>query len=201
MFPSLRGLSRAGCPRHGVCAWVLGFSSDCESPVFIPPLPTKCHPDRSGPIFSSAPLFGASGRAVEGSWHTPSRFLHPWFQALLFAFLAFLCDLCAPSSVISVLPSLSAFLPLPPQRRQKLPHPQRIDHVRLLQPPSPRHLHPIPDQVKFAALCESVEITTFTPRSLHILRYTSFKSSRSGYELHSIATPCFAQAASTFSMS
>ena len=26
-----------------------------------------CHPDRSGPIFSSAPFCGASGRAVEGS--------------------------------------------------------------------------------------------------------------------------------------
>jgi len=26
-----------------------------------------CHPDRSGPTFSSAPQFGASGRAVEGS--------------------------------------------------------------------------------------------------------------------------------------
>jgi hypothetical protein len=25
-----------------------------------------CHPDRSGPIFSSAPFFGASGRALEG---------------------------------------------------------------------------------------------------------------------------------------
>src|SRR5208282_1533271 len=49
---------------------------------------------------------------------------------------------------------------------------------------------------RFPVLCESVEITTFTPRSLHIRRYTSFKSSRSGYELHSIATPCFAHAAS-----
>ena len=28
-----------------------------------------CHPDRSGPIFSSAPNCGASGRAAEGSWH------------------------------------------------------------------------------------------------------------------------------------
>src|SRR5258706_11588808 len=28
----------------------------------------RCHPDRSGPIFSSAPHFGASGRAVEGPW-------------------------------------------------------------------------------------------------------------------------------------
>jgi hypothetical protein len=31
--------------------------------------PNNCHPDRSGPIFSLAPVFGASGRAVEGSRH------------------------------------------------------------------------------------------------------------------------------------
>src|SRR5208337_4717287 len=29
--------------------------------------PQICHPDRSGPTFSSAPNYGASGRAVEGS--------------------------------------------------------------------------------------------------------------------------------------
>ena len=29
--------------------------------------PLYCHPDRSGPIYSFAPLFGASGRGVEGS--------------------------------------------------------------------------------------------------------------------------------------
>src|SRR5271157_2588964 len=62
-------------------------------------------------------------------------------------------------------------------------------------------LTPYRIKLRFPVLCESVEITTFTPRSLHILKYTSFKSRRSGYELHSIATPCFAQAASTFSMS
>src|SRR5256885_5567589 len=56
-------------------------------------------------------------------------------------------------------------------------------------------------KLKFAAVWESVEMTTFTPRSLHIRKYTSFKSRRSGYELHSIATPCFAQASRTFSMS
>jgi len=27
----------------------------------------NCHPERSSPIFSSAPHFGASGRTVEGS--------------------------------------------------------------------------------------------------------------------------------------
>jgi hypothetical protein len=31
-----------------------------------------CHPDRSDPIFSSAPQCGASGRAVEGSRHNPT---------------------------------------------------------------------------------------------------------------------------------
>src|ERR1700687_443158 len=33
---------------------------------------------------------------------------------------------------------------LPPQRPQKFPHPQRINHILLLQPPSPRHHHPVP---------------------------------------------------------
>src|SRR6516162_1779920 len=47
-------------------------------------------------------------------------------------------------------------------------------------------------KLRFPVLCESVEITTFTPLSLHMRKYTSFKSSRSGYELHSIATPFFA---------
>jgi hypothetical protein len=63
---------RRVCPRHGVCAWVLGFSPFCE-PV-SPRRPrhhsrhtNNCHPDRSGPIFSFAPPVGASGRAVEGS--------------------------------------------------------------------------------------------------------------------------------------
>src|SRR5208283_2455961 len=35
-----------------------------------------CHPHRSGPIFSSAPICGASGRGVEGSWHPLNRFSH-----------------------------------------------------------------------------------------------------------------------------
>ena len=37
---------------------------------FVLLLPTtlpRCHPERSDPIFSCAPLFGASGREVEGS--------------------------------------------------------------------------------------------------------------------------------------
>ena len=38
------------------------------------PASAICHPDRSGPIFSSAPLCGASGRAVEGSWQDLNLF-------------------------------------------------------------------------------------------------------------------------------
>jgi hypothetical protein len=33
--------------------------------------PKICHPDRSGPIFSFAPNYGASGRGVEGSLFLP----------------------------------------------------------------------------------------------------------------------------------
>src|SRR5208283_5008467 len=62
--------------------------------------------------------------------------------------LAFLCALCVPISVTSVLPSLFAFLPLPPKRPQKLTHRQRINHISLLQPPSPRHPHPVPHQAQ-----------------------------------------------------
>src|SRR5208283_1785126 len=76
------------CPRHGVCAWVSGFSScgtvtpDCAL-GFILSLPgapgsiftwvlgssslllsSPRHSERSGPIFSSAPPYGASGREV-----------------------------------------------------------------------------------------------------------------------------------------
>ena len=41
-----------------------------------PGLSSLCHPDpaRRDPIFSSAPLFGASGRAVEGSWQDLNLF-------------------------------------------------------------------------------------------------------------------------------
>ena len=69
-----RSPDRRGCPRHGVCAWVLGFSPFCK-PV-SPDRPrhhsrhtNNCHPDPAGrdPIFSFAPPFGASGRAVDGS--------------------------------------------------------------------------------------------------------------------------------------
>jgi hypothetical protein len=35
--------------------------------VILPTLFPQCHPERSDPIFSFAPQFGASGRAVEGS--------------------------------------------------------------------------------------------------------------------------------------
>ncbi len=42
-------------------------------PTRLPESPDtqNCHPDRSGPIFSFAPLFGASGRVAEGSKHPP----------------------------------------------------------------------------------------------------------------------------------
>jgi hypothetical protein len=46
-----------------------------------------CHPDRSGPIFSSAPHFGASGRGVEGSQHN-HRVLPP-SSVFAFRFLSF----------------------------------------------------------------------------------------------------------------
>ena len=44
--------------------------------------PLYCHPDRNGPIFSFAPLFGASGRGVEGS---AFPLLFPCFSANLWA--------------------------------------------------------------------------------------------------------------------
>src|SRR5208282_1947719 len=83
-----------GCPRHGVCAWVLGSSSLlfssllcelcvlCDLCVIFSSLclTQVCHSDRSGPIFSSAPPYGASGRAVEESW--PARSPSVPFAAL-----------------------------------------------------------------------------------------------------------------------
>src|SRR5271157_2445132 len=118
----------AGCPWHGVCAWVLGFLFS----IFYLPFSALFFPRSSPKNFPAASVFITSFFSS-----------HPLLAILT---------------------------------------PYRI-------------------KLKFPVLCASVEITTFTPPSLHILKYTSFKSSRSGYELHSIATPCFAQAASTFSMS
>jgi len=69
------------------------FSVGCPRFDFLPgswvPLPREslrtardCHPERSGPTFSSAPISGASGRALEGSLMR----------------LSFLCEFCAPPS-------------------------------------------------------------------------------------------------------
>src|SRR5580704_222951 len=41
-------------------------SRDDSRPCSYGGLFRLCHPDRSGPIFLPAPLFGASGRVVEG---------------------------------------------------------------------------------------------------------------------------------------
>src|SRR5208337_1286779 len=62
-------------PQVRFSTWVLGFSclstsgapgTKCVpgSSVRLPSAITNCHPDRSGPTFSSAPHFGASGRAA-----------------------------------------------------------------------------------------------------------------------------------------
>src|ERR1700761_3893215 len=55
--------------------------------------------------------------------------------------------------------------------------------------------------LRLVVVCASVEITTFTPRSFAMRRWTSFRSSRSGYALHSIATPAFFAASRMRSMS
>jgi hypothetical protein len=81
-----------GYPRHGVGAWVLGSSRASQ----------ECHPERSGPTFSSAPHSGASGRAVEGSLF---RFSTPRPSYLLRA-------LCGPS--ITSLVTHPHSLPPPP---------------------------------------------------------------------------------------
>ena len=59
----------AGCPRHGVCAWVLGFSSTATQ---APPHQRNCHPDRSNGSFCRC--------AAEGSRQVPIR-LAPGVQA------------------------------------------------------------------------------------------------------------------------
>ncbi len=47
----------------------------------------NCHPDRSGPIFSDAPICGASGRVVEGPRHNRRVLpLLPTFPFLNFEF-------------------------------------------------------------------------------------------------------------------
>ena len=90
---------------------------------------------------------------------------------------------------------------LGPERREKFFQRQRVDHVLFLDPAAPRGLTPYFMNCRLRVECESVEITIFTPRCFAIRRCTSCRSSRSGYALHSIATPCFAHASRTFSMS
>src|SRR5208283_5148088 len=44
--------------------------TECVPVSWVPPsrvTPKNCHPERSGPIFSFAPICGASGRVAEGS--------------------------------------------------------------------------------------------------------------------------------------
>jgi hypothetical protein len=118
---------------------------------------------------------------------------------LLLCALCALCDLCVS---LSLRPSYLFATFFPPRSAPKNSPTGNVLITSLFSSHPRRAIFtPYRIKLKFPALCESVEITTFTPRSLHILKYTSFKSNRSGYELHSIATPCFAQAAKIFSMS
>src|SRR5208282_1650626 len=65
----------------------------------------NCHPDRSGPIFSFALPFGASGRGVEGS-----------------AFSALLCELCTLSDLCVI------FISLPDRRYLIADNPLRLTY-------------------------------------------------------------------------
>ena len=71
------GASKLVIPRAGFARGIC-FFLDCRRTFGISAIsnqeakrqssaPLYCHPDRSGPIFSFAPLFGASGRGAEGS--------------------------------------------------------------------------------------------------------------------------------------
>jgi len=85
-----------------------------------------CHSERSGPIFSSAPICGASGRAARfvrpvGFAGVEVRFSIARFlcDESLFSLSSYLCALCVPISVIGacpdpvgVLPSLLSSAPL-----------------------------------------------------------------------------------------
>src|SRR5208282_1557320 len=73
-----------GAPRELCGAWALTIGRPSPSSLLLfhsftltlfhsptlfksPPHTRNCYPDRSGPAFSSAPHFGSSGRAMEGS--------------------------------------------------------------------------------------------------------------------------------------
>ncbi len=99
------------------------LSSRPESPRFCRAC-IHCHPDRSDPIFSSAPQCGASGRAVEGSRHnlTVEQSLPIVLSAFSFAcglstvncqMAALLCDLCV---LCELCVKLSLTPPISPQK-------------------------------------------------------------------------------------
>jgi hypothetical protein len=75
----LRG---AGCPRHGVCAWVFGSSSLRESlcpprcPFFSFVATWACHPDRS------AALYAAPSGGIAAHSHDLARLPLPFFSFL-----------------------------------------------------------------------------------------------------------------------
>src|SRR5208337_4846611 len=88
---------------------LLGFSSSALLRAVLCRVSESCHPDRSGPTFSSAPPFGASGRAarfvrpvrfagVEGSWHPPTA-------ASTFTLLLFHSFTLKPNHPIGILAS------------------------------------------------------------------------------------------------
>src|SRR5467141_2276671 len=111
-----------------------------------------CHPDRSGPIFSSAPFCGVSGRAVEGPWQ-------PTIALRLFSATSALSAISAlPSSVLR-LPLLPLILPPKKQmrhrhqqhrpnrsRRQRIQKRIRMHNPQLRKNPSPNHRPNQPNQ-------------------------------------------------------
>jgi len=62
---SMRSSLHRPCPSLVFCSGRL--LPACVRREAVRTLP-RCRPDRSGPIFSFAPNYGASGRGVEGSW-------------------------------------------------------------------------------------------------------------------------------------
>src|SRR5208337_3374418 len=92
---------------HLVCRLLLEKFRSSTLSLFhsshLPARPQDCHPERSGPIFSSAPPSGTSGRAVEGSRHPPTS-TSTSFTLSLFSFASFTSF---PSCTSRLLPSPS----------------------------------------------------------------------------------------------
>src|SRR5208337_3095557 len=123
---------RAGCPKHGVCAWVLGlhflFCHPAQSGAPFAPR-TRCHPDRS------AAQFAARSGGIVATPHptlAPSTMNSRTLKLLNFQLSTFGSSTSSP--LFSLSPPQKSTLQFPRALPQDIPCPLRLHRQRLPQP-------------------------------------------------------------------